>query len=143
MARQLKETANAASTAVAMPEGTARTVPADSFDGRPSYMKREWKAYTTNQELPPAKYKTFNRERKLQDGTVQLVPETKCTDIGEARYKVVGFELIKIYKKHGGTGTKMIYRFKQYGPNVPDFAAKNKFMREFRRHLHACGIPGA
>lgn len=146
MARQLKETANAAQ-AVAIPEGTARTVPADDgvvIDSRPSYAQREWKPYTTADELPQAEYKEIQKRRRLEDGTFQHYKEMTCVKTGEPRYKITpSGELIKVYSKHGGTGTKLVFKFKKYLIDTKEAKEKNKHMKDFRNFLRSKKIPGA
>ena len=148
MARRLKETENAASVvAVAMPEGTARTVPAVVEDNRPSFMKREWKPYTTSDELPPAKFVTKKRSRTfIRGGIAQMeeYDETVFVSPGEGRYKISSAgELIKVYRKRGGTGTKLIHLFKVFASESAEAKERNVLNKKFRAYLKSQGIPGA
>lgn len=154
--RKLKETANAApAVAVAMPEGAVRTVPPanrsesefEPEDNRPSYMKRDWKPFIGNDELPSAEFKDKVRSRTIIRGGISQTEEfTEHIFIapGEGRYKVTAQgELIKIYRKRGGTGTKLVYQFKKHTSDTKESKEKNAFNKKFRDHLRRCAVPGA
>ncbi len=143
MARRLNETENAAaSVAVAMPEDTARTVPADELSG-----KRNWKPYINNAELPPAKFVMKTRTRTFIRGGIAQMEEFQekvFTAPGDGRYKVTSNgELIKVYRKRGGTGTRLIHKFKHYDMNYPEAKELNKRNDILRAQLRKAGIPGA
>ena len=142
MARQLKETANTAhAVAEAKPEGAAQTVLAEEDWKNP--FRRKFTPFTTREELPEATYTVKNRVIALADGSTKRYTETKCTAVGEARYKVTDKgELIKIYKKHGGTGTRMIYQFKQKYPESEWGNKRKAFDNKFKKYLKSQGVPG-
>jgi hypothetical protein len=123
--------------------GTAPTVFV-AADGPTEWLKKDWKPYKGSAELPPASYTDKLRERRMTDGSVYTRKETIFKGSGDPRYKISeSGDLIKIYRNRVGTGTRLVYQFKRaYGENDAGRMRK-RFDVAFRKHLRACGVPGA
>lgn len=142
--RKLKDQANApqqggAKAAVAV--ATSRTVVDNEWQAKA--LNRDWAPYVKG-ELPPAEYKEKLKTVRMFDGTESGRKETVYVSQGEARFKVSdGGELVKVYKKRGGTGTSLVYQFKKSYADTPEGKARKRFDVLFRARLRECGVPGA
>lgn len=137
MARKLKESANA--TKVDAVPGIMEGTESPANPGL-----REFKPFKGTGELPPAKFTEKTKVYHDKNGEEFIRKETVFVSAGEPRYKVSpDGELIKVYMKRGGVGTKLVYQFKRKYAENPDGISRRNKDAKFRDYLRKQGVPGA
>lgn len=95
-------------------------------------------------KLEPATYTEKVRPLRLADGTTVHQKQMIFVKTGAPQYRVTDKgELIAVYRKRGGIGTKLVFQFKMQYKNDDKGRVRKARDVAFRKTLKAHGIPGA